>query len=770
MVRVYGGPPDGPLTRPTVGLQPAAERARVGLSRAMSPPRPDRPQVRSARAPAPATTGTLHRLQVRQAQGGSAPPVPLLVRGFALESLLSRSPGTEGCVVLGFTGCGGFLLSYSSSFRDGANHFHLQCWRLTTAGATFGLDEADAPRAPVVRGPPPLSFVASCPLFAGAGWEGVSSSGILLDATSVRVALWESPDRGALVVVGSLHERGLRCHAPFHITALPSPAVAYSGGGIAAWLEARPLPVRLSAPGEDSGGEREPSLTALHFSVPVAPPFPRPSVAGFCTLRSSAGGLAPDDCLAASALGVASTYRLVVNTGDGQVVLTLGFKPVGSSPGPPAATASACTCAHCATASLDDAPWHAGVERAATLVRPASLGLVQGLRYTLGSSAIARAVRGQLMRGAGLQAGEEPVEEAMEEAVEGEGGEAEGGEGAPPILWRRTHRANAEGCVTPASALRVLTCSRDPRSLLGGTFLLSQVSLDAEALLASALLSAGLQADRLRNYDARLVCLLTAEEALAAEEGRRGRALCGQPKASPPALEADNEGAVRVSVRPAADGEGAALLLCAIVEYEERRVESASSGVVQQVRRVFGGRGTSAVATKRQRVSTGSDGSTGSSAAASSVTVSTDWDAVVADDSESGAAAKWDVDGDMEGTRREREDSPCADLSLVTAHGPTVRAQLALVVRVCTGSASVLSHELLAPHLQPALDSAGLHKGGSLRTLSSITSAAVNELRARGGLLGGSTVLPRELTNDAVLAGASLTRLISPAGHVAIVL
>jgi len=96
--------------------------------------------------------------------------------------------------------------------------------------------------------------------------------------------------------------------------------------------------------------------------------------------------------------------------------------------------------------------------------------------------------------------------------------------------------------------------------------------------------------------------------------------------------------------------------------------------------------------------------------------------------------------------------------------GAPVRSQLQLCLDLTTGGVRVLRLSKLPPHQQPAFDAAQRGKTGAPSlVLPALTSALVRDLRAT--LVPPTTLaarLSRELSNDALLAGVSLTRLAHP--------
>lgn len=99
---------------------------------------------------------------------------------------------------------------------------------------------------------------------------------------------------------------------------------------------------------------------------------------------------------------------------------------------------------------------------------------------------------------------------------------------------------------------------------------------------------------------------------------------------------------------------------------------------------------------------------------------------------------------------------------LVANVAPPVRSQLLALLDLHTGGVRVLRLAKLPPSQQPAFDAGG---GGAaaVRSLPALTSSMVNQLRSS---LVPPTALPtglsRELTNDPLLNGASLTALYHP--------
>jgi hypothetical protein len=102
---------------------------------------------------------------------------------------------------------------------------------------------------------------------------------------------------------------------------------------------------------------------------------------------------------------------------------------------------------------------------------------------------------------------------------------------------------------------------------------------------------------------------------------------------------------------------------------------------------------------------------------------------------------------------------------------PPTRSILTILLDVVTGSVQVLSLSRMAPGCQPAFDSVGgVREGTRTRTLSHLASAATTELRQAQHVPPHPALMHLELTNDAVLTGRSLSRLVNPALPLAIVI
>lgn len=110
-----------------------------------------------------------------------------------------------------------------------------------------------------------------------------------------------------------------------------------------------------------------------------------------------------------------------------------------------------------------------------------------------------------------------------------------------------------------------------------------------------------------------------------------------------------------------------------------------------------------------------------------------------------------------------RENEPPL-LPVRHAESAPTRTKLVFLLDVLTGSVRVLSLGKVPPQDQPAFDT----RLG--RSLAQLTSRVVTALRTASHAPQHPAVCSRELTNDTVLTGRSLPRLVNPAMPLAIVL
>jgi hypothetical protein len=264
----------------------------------------------------------LHILRARETRGPAA-WATLGARVFAEvparlqtpTALLAKcEPLALRSVLLGYTRCGRFLISYAF---DSALRFELLFWRVSLgpgvggawrlpAGAGAGAAAAPPP-APTSPPRPALTLFASAPLFARADWSAESALGDAVDGAAVRVRVWEPPGGGCVVVLGALAEGGGGGGAA-HVTVVPSPCSGGGGGG---------PPLAERAPGAGVLGAAPPSLSALHFSLAG------PAAGALAPLVAPAGGCA-------ALAGGSRAFRLLLPRANGALLaVTLGVRPAG---------------------------------------------------------------------------------------------------------------------------------------------------------------------------------------------------------------------------------------------------------------------------------------------------------------------------------------------------------------------------------------------------------------------------------------------------------
>lgn len=128
---------------------------------------------------------------------------------------------------------------------------------------------------------------------------------------------------------------------------------------------------------------------------------------------------------------------------------------------------------------------------------------------------------------------------------------------------------------------------------------------------------------------------------------------------------------------------------------------------------------------------------------------------------------------------------------------PPTRSKLVLLLDVITGTVKVISLSKMAPNCQPAFDTttatagtsaagrrngstasghggrgggAAAAAGGGVRTIATLTSQVVTSMRSTLHIPPHPSMAPLELTNDAVITGRSLPRLVNPVLPTALVI
>jgi hypothetical protein len=308
-----------------------------------------------------------------------------------VAALARAEPAIVRSVMLGYSRCGHFLISYA---YDEALRFELLLWRVALGPAVGGAWRAgsSAAAAPAATSPPraALSLHASAPLFSPVDWAGEGALGAMLDGSAVRVRVWEPPDGGVLVALASLADGfGSDAKRRAHVTVVPSP---FFGAA------ARSAPLALRAPGAGVLGVAPPSLNALHFSYDAGGAACAPGC--LAALAPPAGGCAAAAEAVSARAGDARAYRLLLPRAGGSVLaVTFCVRPPGAGVacgeggGDRAPPASAHCCAVChggggGSGGGAAPPW---LLRAAP--RSAALGaLLPGASVTLSAAGVAAAV------------------------------------------------------------------------------------------------------------------------------------------------------------------------------------------------------------------------------------------------------------------------------------------------------------------------------------------------------------------------------------------
>jgi len=276
----------------------------------------------------------LSRLRSRETEGPQAwlkcargpfqsvpPSLQLPLREAIAASPLSEF--LERSVFLTYSSCGLFLYSYSYSDSLDSLSFELQIWRASThaeARRTFLGDSS-----PGFAAPPPLDLYATAPLFSGVDWFAESSMGPLLEASKVRITLWEPPGGGALLCYALLSSQSKKWGRNVHFTVIP-----WGGTSVAT--------PRLYNSSSHLRGETPPTtLNSLHFSYSLLHPFPLPQPVFFTPIP------APEPVCRCTR-GLSHFFRLVINTGEAIKCVTFGIRPAGLGAGDEEGTSPAAGC------------------------------------------------------------------------------------------------------------------------------------------------------------------------------------------------------------------------------------------------------------------------------------------------------------------------------------------------------------------------------------------------------------------------------------------
>lgn len=671
----------------------------------------------------------VHRRQIGIRSGSLYRHVPGRLN-IPFASLVSASSDVASDIFLGFSAsscC--HLLSYGWSLAPKLS-FELRVW--------------------AVRPGLPLRLVLQVPLFGTLQSEPSERlEPGLFDIRAFRVRVFEPPDVGCLVLVGSFQQPASRLPSLHHYTIVAMPeeglardfrAALYSrnpppGGDVACALSMQPV---LSV-----------CATPLHLSFLVHAPFPRPSVLGLCSVPAPFTKDPPARRL---------WYRLVVNCGDSLRTVTFSVRPVGLAAG--GGTVEAEPQVVCVTTAPEAASTpHRNWWQRSTDVSACRMG-------------------------GGFE----------------EGGPRGGHMGGQPWLRaappedqqqrRRQHRGTS-----PADA--------DATPVLGAVELSFCSVIDVEALLRHCIRG------RASNYDARLIALqdtpppqMPPTEACAAETGTATLAEAAAPDASSLLLlvvvdvvlhestlgvRVDNAGAgvdppvslhsvegVKPAVRQYGRSTSAvyskALPASAVLVKSSSQVSSTGLDAWASVLE------DSEVGASRSNIASAKTGDDESASRKpcvrlpSELTVSCSSDSSNSDD-EAGIIPS-SLSSQAPSARISPPTQTCTparELPLVLNAVPPVRTLLFAAVDLASGSVRVLRLCKCAPALQPAFDASRRRPGG----LAGVTTGLVTDVRraffpalagARQGLQ-----LARELNNDTVLAGQSLHALVHPSYPLALI-
>ena len=450
-----------------------------------------------------------------------------------MESLF-RSTGAQGCIFLGWSRCGTYLLSYSF---DSGLRFELQAWRFASNRQ---------PRLHIVT-----------PLFPNADWGAASTMGGLVEGTSIRVCIWEPPGSGCLVVTGFLHERSaFRVPMPYHVSIIPGlgprpETTAYFDACVLGDAPRLAVPSQIAT--SDASRQQQQQLSAnddadsavphswlidvdvddhaavaaetddvqantagphhgvcavnaAHFSYTVQAPYPRPSIVGLeAVAPQSKPGCGPPPCHS-------RTYRLSLNCGDSLKIVTFAVRCVGESP------SSRC---NLHSTSLVNTPSAAAAATAAATSSSApawfidtSIAAARETHATLADSTIAAHYASRLDTTARLSSNSDDTggKTTMASTVSSLGPSSSLAENSRDgftfsVPARTTSIVAHTGTVlTTLPALHSLDPIADPRALCGSVFVLECVTIDYERLLGMTVKG------RLLNYDARLVLMQDSQQ------------------------------------------------------------------------------------------------------------------------------------------------------------------------------------------------------------------------------------------------------------------
>lgn len=648
-------------------------------------------------------------------------------------------------MLLTYSRCGRFLLSYTftDSLRELA--FDLQIWRVAaslTAGATTTTDPADGHLRQHV--PHAVALFATAPLFVRADFFEESTMGCLLDGSAIHVSLWEPPDSGCLVVFGSLDRdqlvgsqstvgsspRGRGRNV--HVTIVPTPYAA--GGTLRPTLYAPPT----------STGALPYSLNALHFFYSVVRPFPRPSPQAFTSL----GALCCQSCSGAAG-GLPLCYSLFLNTGDSLKQVVFGIRPVGEGPtGTPTPSGAAPPNCHLCAAPRAAGPWHTRAVGAGCfpfLFQPC-------ITLACGETA-AHFVAGR----------------------------------APPMGSAWECGGGFRGSYALGDADRLLRSAADARAYCGGIGILSMSSLDVELVLPQILRGT------VRDYDMRVCCATEVEERrLGGGGGRRGGHCSGDsgaagrsnsrgcqlglglgrfvtllcyvdhqlplsPTAEPPPLPSpreDDGGASTATASGEAEAGDATPTLppAPPPEVGGQPARPVLQVVVQPpVRRTFG------AGDKRRKVTNAQSSESSVCSSSSGSSISTGSGGKI----EPSALLPWEAPTLLPPIAL----PPVTFVSDTEGLSSPVRTRTLFIYDSLTGAVRVITVGKCPPSQQPGLDDLLRPR----RTLATLTASALAALRLEGP--SPSTLLSvRESTNEALLKRVSLKFLLNPILPSAVVL